>query len=129
MKVKYKKLNSKAVDPVCSEDGQSEVCLYVSEKVVVAGQTVKNIKTGVALDVPSGYVGKIYDIRDVALEHTLSIKSGVLNTSTNGAEVCIVVSNTGPYPITLLPGDPIARVIFSKEYKFLLEDSASVREE
>ena len=128
MIVKYKKLRRSVKGPSIVHDNSSELGLFVSEKIVVAGQTVKKIKTGICLEIPDGYFGKIWDRNSVAIEHTLSVKAGIIDSSFRG-EVTVIMSNTGAYPITLLPGDPIAQVTILKTHDFKLEEDDSLSED
>lgn len=90
-KLQIFKLNEKAVIPTRSNKTDAGLDLYALEDVFIQiGQTAK-VKTGIALNVPVGYVGKIEDRSGMASKG-LRTGGGVIDANFSG-DVTIVIHN------------------------------------
>lgn len=79
MNVKFKKLNEKAVNPIFSTDGAAGADLTaIDEKIeiTVAGLTV-TYGTGLAVEIPKGYVGLIFPRSSIATKTTMLLGNSV----------------------------------------------------
>lgn len=60
MLIKFKKLSENAVMPKKGREGDACFDLYAAEDVYLVPGDTKIIKTNIAMEIPTGYFGKIY---------------------------------------------------------------------
>lgn len=116
MEVKFKKLSDKATTPVYAYDGDAGLDLTavsVNSEINECGQFVIVYHTGLALEIPKGYVGLIFPRSSIANKSlTLTNCVGVIDSNYRG-EVLLKFKNTtgdsvpAVYPI----GAKIAQIV------------------
>ena len=89
--IKVKRLNETATLPTRNNTSDAGIDLYALEDVFIEKGTTALIRTGIALNVPSGHVGKIEDRSSMAVKG-LRTGGGVVDAGYNG-EVKIVIHN------------------------------------
>jgi dUTP pyrophosphatase len=76
------------------------------------------IRTGLAMEIPEGYYGRIAPRSGLAHNHGIDVLAGVVDSSYRG-EIRIVLYNTDKEePFQVRSGDRIAQIIFEKHYDF-----------
>ena len=70
----------------------------------------KPIPTGFAWAIPRGFVGLIRDRSGLAVRNRVTTVAGVIDADYRG-EVCAVMVNDGPDPLSIEPGDRIAQIV------------------
>lgn len=114
--VKVKKLTETALLPKYGSISAAgaDLCADIAEKVIIKpGQTVF-IKTGLALEIPEGYVGLIYARSSAACKRGLAPanKVGVIDSDYRG-EVCVALLNHSDTPQTVEPNERIAQLVIT----------------
>ncbi len=114
--VKVKKLTQTAVLPKYGSlsAAGADLCANISENIVIKpGQTVF-IKTGLALEIPEGYVGLIYARSSSACKRGLAPanKVGVIDSDYRG-EVCVALLNHSDTEQTVEPNERIAQLVIT----------------
>ena len=110
MQVNIKKLHTNAVIPVYAKDGDAGLDLVATE-IINDGQFQITYGTGLAMEVPYGFVGLVFprsSIRKTGLE--LSNSVGVIDSGYRGEIQATFNKNEGPinkYEV----GDRIAQII------------------
>lgn len=110
MKVRIKKLNPLAIIPSYAKDGDAGMDLVATE-IISDGQFQITYGTGLAMEIPYGFVGLVFprsSIRKTGLE--LSNSVGVIDSGYRGELQATFNKNEGPinkYEI----GDRIAQII------------------
>lgn len=116
MQIRIKKLSETAVIPSKGTEFSAGYDLYACLGASVSikpGETVM-IGTGLALEIPPGYVGLIYARSGIATEKGLAPanKVGVCDSDYRG-EYRIPLHNHGLHPALVLPGERIAQLIIT----------------
>ena len=114
MKINFKKLNERAVAPTYGSAGSAGGDLYGAEEndvVIPAGETAF-IGTGIAVEIPLGYVGLVYARSGLACKRGLAPanKVGVIDSDYRG-EICVGLCNLGTQPYEIQPGERIAQLV------------------
>lgn len=109
-KLKVQKLSEKAIIPTQGYSGDAGFDLYAIEKTIINGNTVGKINTGIAIEIPKNYFGKIYDRSGFASKYGLSVKAGVIDANYRG-EIMVIMANTSQYPVRIEPGDKFAQIV------------------
>ena len=132
MKINFKKLNERAVAPTYGSAGSAGGDLY-GDVVIPAGETAF-IGTGIAVEIPLGYVGLVYARSGLACKRGLAPanKVGVIDSDYRG-EIKVALHNHGKEAQTVAKGERIAQLVIAPylfaEYEEKDELSDTVRGE
>ncbi|MBQ7408093.1 MAG: dUTP diphosphatase [Clostridia bacterium] len=113
MKVKFTKLNENAVIPVYSSEQAAGADLYNSEGDfdILPGQT-KLIGTGIAMQIPVGYVGLVFARSGLACKQGLAPanKVGVIDSDYRG-EIKVALHNHSQEQKQIKLGERMAQLV------------------
>jgi len=114
MELKVSKLNKEAVLPSYSYEDDAGFDLYSVEEVSVDPSRRFQIKTGIAMQIPAGYVGLIWD--KSGLSHKFGIKTlgGVIDSGYRG-EIIVGIINLSDENHTFKKGEKIGQMIIQKK--------------
>ena len=116
VKVKIKKLNENAIIPTYGSEFSAGADLYTCEDndvTINIGET-RLIHTGIALEIPNGYVGLIYARSGLATKRGLAPanKVGVIDSDYRG-EIMIALHNHSNKEQTVARAERIAQIVFT----------------
>ena len=129
MKVKIIKLREDARVPVYATEGSAGADLYSPDKYVIKqGETVF-VKTGLALEIPDGYVGLICARSGMASKKGLAPanKVGVIDSDYRG-EITVALFNHSSDTREIDGGERIAQIIITPYLKAEFEQSYGLSE-
>ncbi len=89
--------------------------LFSDEDVTISPHSTYAVSTGIAVQLPDGFFGKIFDRSGNALKRGFQVLAGVIDNGYRG-EVKIVLLNYTDHPITIKKGDKIAQLVLIKTY-------------
>lgn len=116
MKIAYKKLNERAVAPIYGSDGSAGGDLFSSEEndVIIAPGETAFVGTGLAVEIPDGYVGLVYARSGLACKRGLAPanKVGVIDSDYRG-EIKVVLYNHSKEARTVASGERIAQIVIA----------------
>ena len=120
MKVKIKKLNENAVIPTYGTEFSAGADLYAcieESETLMPGET-KLIKTGIAIELPVGYVALIYARSGLACKKGLAPanKVGVVDSDYRG-EIKVALHNHSLITHTVSKGERIAQMVVAPYIK------------
>lgn len=111
--IKVFKLSSEAKVPTRNTSTDVGLDLYALEDTLLYPSSTTLVKTGVAMQVASGYIGMIGDRSSMALRG-LRVGAGVVDPGYSG-EVGVVLHNLSPFvEQRIYSGDKIAQMIVYK---------------
>lgn len=113
MKIKIIKLDRNAKIPSYAHHGDAGMDFYCLNKTVVEPKKRKAVLTGIALEIPKGFVGLIWDKSGLALKNGIKTMAGVIDSGYRG-EVQIVVYNTNQKQFIFEKGDKVAQMLIQK---------------
>lgn len=116
-KMKIKKLNERAVIPTYGTEFAAGADLYSCEEKeikIVAGET-RIIHTGIAMEIPQGYVGLIYARSGLSTKRGLAPanKVGVIDADYRG-EIMVALYNQSGTEQTVGIGERVAQIVFTR---------------
>jgi len=124
MKIKLLETNAKV--PVRANDCAAGYDLYSSCNALIYPQERMLIKTGISIEIPEGYYGRIAPRSGWALKYGIDTLAGVIDSDYRG-EVGVILYNTDKaIPFNIKIGDRIAQIIFEKYYTFDIEISDEI---
>lgn len=113
MPLQVKKLHQEARFPTRACEGDAGLDLYaIEDRVVTPGQRVV-IGTGIALGIPYGAVGLIWDKSGIASKSGMKVMGGVIDAGYRG-EIRVVLTNLGENAYLVHIGDKIAQILIQK---------------
>ena len=121
MEIKVKKLVPEAVLPSYAHVDDAGMDLFCLEKVVLTPGQRAQMRTGIALEIPKGYVGLIWDKSGLAQKYGLKTLGGVVDSTYRG-EIMVGVVNLDSKPYTFEAGHKIAQILIQKIEKVNIVD-------
>ncbi len=113
MKIKVKKLNENARLPEFAHKTDAGADLFsVEEKILKPGERAL-ISSGIALEIPEGFAGLIWDKSGIASKSGISTMAGVIDSGYRG-EVKVLLVNLSDTEYQIEMGDKIAQILFQK---------------
>lgn len=92
--------------------------LAAAEEKTIPPLSRATIKTGLAVEIPEGYYGRIAPRSGLAHKHGIDVLAGVLDSSYRG-EIRVILYNTDKEePFQIRSGDRIAQLIVERHYNF-----------
>ena len=113
MQLKIKKINKEAVLPDYATFDDAGFYLYSTEDVEIATNARVQVPTGIAMEIPAGYVGLIWDKSGLSHKHGLKTLGGVIDSGYRG-EVKVGLINLGQEKYILEKGHKVAQMIIQK---------------
>jgi dUTP pyrophosphatase len=113
MEIKIKRLNKEAILPKYANSGDAGLDLYSCEDKLLKPGERYAFKTGLAMEIPKGYVGLVWDKSGLSSNHGLHTFAGVGDSGYRG-EWQIIISNLSDSPYAFEKGDKIAQLLIQK---------------
>jgi dUTP pyrophosphatase len=113
MKLEVIKLNPEAKLPTRAHSDDAGLDLYSVEECVIVSGERHAVKTGIAVAIPSGYVGLIWDKSGLASKAGLKTMGGVIDAAYRG-EILVVVANLSDAPYEIPKDSKIAQLLIQK---------------
>lgn len=113
MELQVQKLHPQANVPSFAHATDAGMDLYCLEDVVISAGGRTQIKTGIALGIPEGYVGLVWDKSGLANKAGLTVLGGVVDSGYTG-EILILLQNTGTEDFSFNAGDKITQILIQK---------------
>lgn len=110
MKLKIKKLNQDAKLPSYAHKGDAGLDLYSCEDCVIPAGERKLISTGIAIELPEGYVALVWDKSGIAANNGIKSMGGVIEYTYRG-EYKVILFNTSKEDYEIKKGDKIAQLL------------------
>jgi len=92
--LKIKRLDKTATLPKYAHEGDAGLDLFSAENYTLKPNERKAFKTGIAMAIPKGFVGLVWDKSGLAAKHGIKTMAGVVDSGYRG-EILIVLKNLG----------------------------------
>lgn len=113
MILKVKKLSPDAVLPSYAHPGDAGMDMYSNETVTIKpGEAVK-VKSGVAMEIPEGFVGLMWDKSGLSTNHKIKSLGGVIDSGYRGESLFGLI-NLGNEPYTIEKGHKVVQMLIQK---------------
>lgn len=110
MKVQIKKLTDTAVLPHYEHPGDAGLDCYADSAYVIEPGERTLVSTGIAMAIPDGYVGLVWDKSGLATNFGLTTLAGVIDSSYRG-ELHVLLHNIGDVTYHIEAGKKIAQLL------------------
>jgi dUTP pyrophosphatase len=84
--IRFKKLDPRATAPKFAHGPHEDAAadLFALDEVILQPNVPALVRTGIALEIPSGYVGRILERSGMALKHGIRVGGGVIDPAYRG---------------------------------------------
>ena len=118
MIVNIKKLNPLAILPARNNATDAGADLRSVEDTIIPPASRKIIDTGLSMEIPTGYYGRIAPRSGLAAKNGIDVLAGVVDSSYRGP-IKVVLHNTDQMEsFAVHCGDRIAQIIFEQHWNF-----------
>lgn len=124
MKLKIKKLKD-VNTPKYEHPGDAGLDLFSAETITLKAGEKGAISTGVAMEIPEGYVGLIWDKSGLAIKNGLKTLGGVIDSGYRG-EVLVGMINLGMADYTFEKNHKVAQMIIQKKERIEIEEAGEL---
>lgn len=130
MTLKIKRLDENAVLPIRAHEGDAGIdltCLTITQEINECGQLILIYHSGIAVEIPEGYVGLLFPRSSVANKSlTLTNCVGVIDSGYRGEVMAKFRSTTDVVPAIYKPGERFAQLVLIKLPEFDIEEVAEL---
>jgi len=113
MIIKVKKLRENARLPTHGHPGDAGMDFYCAEDVRFPSGKQMRVHTGIAVEIPEGCVGVIWDKSSISFNTGLKVMGGVIDSGYRG-EIIMNFLNTSDKEVMIQEGYKIAQMIIQK---------------
>jgi dUTP pyrophosphatase len=113
MQIKVKKLREDAKLPTHGHPGDAAMDFYCVEDVLFPPGKQERVHTGVAIEIPEGHVGLIWDKSSISFNLGLKVMGGVIDAGYRG-EIIMNLLNVSNKEVLMAKGYKIAQMIVQK---------------
>ena len=119
--VKIKKIHSDAITPVYSSEGAAGLDFFSIEDYDLKPGETYIVKTGIAMEIPEGYVGLVWDRSGLSSKNSIERLAGVIDDDYRG-EIGIVLHNLSKKEYPIKKGSKIAQMLIQKVEHVLIQE-------
>lgn len=127
MELRIKKLTENAVLPQYAHLGDAGMDLFASERAMIKAGGRVQVKTGIAVAIPEGYVGLVWDKSGLSHKFGLKTLGGVVDAGYRG-EIMVGIINLSDEDYTLEVGHKVAQMLIQKVESPLIVEVESLNE-
>jgi len=114
MQLKIKKLNNEAVIPHYAHFDDAGFDLFSTETMEIQPMSRTQVPIGIAMEIPAGYVGLVWDKSGLSHKNGLKTLGGVIDAGYRG-EVKVGLINLSTEAYLLEKGHKVAQMIIQKK--------------
>lgn len=108
--VRVKLLHPDARLPAYAKDGDAGMDLYSLEDTYCTEHALTRIRTGIAVEIPRGFVGLCWDKSGLASFHSIKVMAGVIDSGYRG-EMTVSIYNHANTPYVFKRGDKVMQML------------------
>ena len=113
MKLNIQKLDPRAVILAHAHEGDAGMDLCALNQVLLPAHKRVLVGTGLAMEIPLGYVGLVWGKSGLATKHGIAILAGVVDAGYRG-EIMVALLNTSDEDHVIEAGHKIAQMLIQK---------------
>ena len=127
LKIKIQKTRDTKT-PNYAHQGDAGLDIYSAEKnYILKPKERKGFLTGIKMEIPSGYVGLVWDKSGLAVKYGIKIMAGVIDSTYRG-EIVIILINTGNENYLVEKNTKIAQMLIQKVEQVEIEEVENLNE-
>lgn len=121
MSLFFKKLRPEAHAPTKSYEQDAGFDLFACEKVTIPARGRASVPTGIAIELPKGTAGLIWDKSGLAKNKGITVMAGVIDEGFRG-EITLCLANLSDQDQVIEKGDKAAQLVVQKIEQLSIEE-------
>src|SRR5262245_38301244 len=113
LQIKVKKLSVGARLPSHATDWAAGADLYCAEEFTLQPGERRLVPSGIAIEIPAGYYGRIAPRSGLAVRHGIDTLAGIIDSDYRG-ELQVALINLGDQAVNFTAGERIAQLIIER---------------
>jgi dUTP pyrophosphatase len=110
MHIHIQKLHTDARIPTYAHQGDAGFDIYIPYELTILPKERRSIPVGLAIEIPDGYVGLLFDKSGLSHTHGLKSYGGVIDAGFRG-EIRVGLMNLSDTPYTFAQGDKLIQML------------------
>ncbi|MBP6881641.1 MAG: dUTP diphosphatase [Candidatus Pacebacteria bacterium] len=110
MEILIKRLEEKAKLPAYSHEAGPGIDLYALNTVIIEPGAKVRVQTGIAMAMPVGYIGLIWNEQPMVINSSLKVTRGMVDSGYRD-EIVVELTNVGAETHTINAGETVAQVL------------------
>ena len=132
MTLKIKRLTEDAIMPIRAHEGDAGIdltCTGITQEINECGQLILVYHTGLAVEIPEGYVGLLFQ-RSSVYKKSISMTNavGVIDSGYRGEIMAKFRSTTDVVPAVYKPGERFVQLVIVPYLNIQIEEVAALKE-
>ncbi len=127
MKLKIKKLHGDAKATAYAHHDDAGFDLFASEDTVLKVGARTGVHTGIAIEIPEGFVGLIWDKSGIGIKEGIKTLGGVVDSTYRG-EILIGMVNLSEKDYLFEKGHKVAQMLIQKKERVEIEEVSELIE-
>jgi len=119
--LKIKLLEQDALVPIRGFETDAGLDLYSLKDYELYPRNRMLIRTGISLEIPEGYYGRVAPRSGLAVKHGIDVFAGVIDSSYRGELMVLLYNSNEIETFIIKKGDRVAQLIIEKHYNFPIE--------
>lgn len=132
MTLKIKRLTEDAIMPIRAHEGDAGIdltCTTITQELNEVGQLILVYHTGLAIEIPEGYVGLLFQRSSVSTKSiALTNAVGVIDSGYRGEVMGKFRTTTDVVPAIYKPGERFAQLVIVPILEYTIEEAAELSE-
>ena len=124
----FKRLDSYAKLPEFKTSGAACADVYSIEKLAIPPNSTVVVKTGLAMQIPSGHCVIIRGRSGLSVNHNYHVKTGILDEDYRGEMGIIISNNSSNEELRIDKGDRIAQIMLVPVVQFESKEVSELNE-
>jgi dUTP pyrophosphatase len=116
--IKVKKVHELAIIPKKNNTTDAGADLYSVDNISIAPQSRAAISTGICVEIPSGFYGRIAPRSGLAAKYGIDVLAGVCDSGYRGEIKVILINTDKENTFDVTYGDKIAQLIIEQHFDF-----------
>jgi dUTP pyrophosphatase len=113
LNVKVKRIHTAAKLPQRGTNWSAGADLFCLEAFTLQPRERKSVPTGVAVEIPPGWYGRVAPRSGLAARYGIDTLAGVVDPDYRG-ELLVLIANTGDAPVSFDAGERIAQLVIER---------------
>ena len=119
--LKVKRISEDAKIPCYAHEGDAALDLFSRERIIFKPGEKHSVPTGIAMEIPEGHAGLIWEKSGLAMNHGLKTLGGVVDATYRG-EVFVGMINLSGEEYVLEKGHKVAQMIIQKVENVVVDE-------
>lgn len=121
--IRIKKIDPEAKIPSRANPTDAGADLCSAENLIITPQSRALVSTGISLQIPDGYYGRVAPRSGLAVKNGIDVLAGVIDSGYRGVVGVVLYNTDKEKSFEVKKGDRIAQIIFEQHWNFSFKET------